>query len=542
MTSFTDSKLNRRSLLVGTASLMALPLLPDMASAQASSATRGGVLRMIVDPEPSILCSLSSTSGGDIIVSGKMTEGLCWYDFDMNPQPQLAVEWSMTDDGKEYTFKLRPNVKWHDGKDFTSADVAISIDLLKRWHPRGRATFANVTEVRTPDPLTAVIVLSDPAPYLMNALAAVESPIVPHHIYAGLPQDANPATSPNALAPVGTGPYKVKEWSRSNYLTLVRNEDYWDKDKPYVDEIRMLFMPDASARAIAFETQEADLAGASSVGFAQVGRMEELPYIGIDYNGEIYNPKQTQIDFNLDHPILSNQKVRQAIVHAIDRNVIVQTVWYGQAVVSPTPISVLTTRFHAADAETYAFDTEAAERLLDEAGYPRKDGGMRFALTHDFIPYNAEAFQRQAEYIRQALRKVGIDVTIRSQDYASWIKRVYTDREFDFTANFASNSFDPTAGVQRLYWSKNFKIGIPFTNCTHYDNPQVDELLEKAAIEPDIEKRAELFKEFQRIVCREVPSMNVVTVKAYTIYNKKVHNHTVTADGVMGNLGDVYLA
>ena len=93
-----------------------------------------------------------------------MTEGLLEYDYDINPRPALATEWTISPDGKSYTFKLRPNVKFHDGKPFTSADVAYSIQLLKTVHPRGRNTFANVVEVKTPDPLTAIIELSKPAP------------------------------------------------------------------------------------------------------------------------------------------------------------------------------------------------------------------------------------------------------------------------------------------------------------------------------------------------------------------------------------------
>ncbi len=116
-------------------------------------------------------------------------------------------------------------------------------------------------------------------------------------------------------------------------------------------------------------------------------------------------------------------------------------------------------------------------------------------MTHDFNPYDG-IFAQLAAFNRQALRKVGIDVTIRSQDFAAFVKRVYTDRDFDFESNGLSNIFDPTVGVQRLYWSKNFKKGVPFSNGSHYSNPEVDRLLEAASVETDPEKRVEEFKEF----------------------------------------------
>ena len=119
-------------------------------------------------------------------------------------------------------------MKFHDGKPFTSADVAYSIQLLKTVHPRGRNTFANVTEVKTPDPLTAVIELSKPAPYLIKALTAAEAPMMPRHIYEG----TDPLANPNGNAPIGTGPYKFKEWVRGSHIIYERNPDYWDAPKP----------------------------------------------------------------------------------------------------------------------------------------------------------------------------------------------------------------------------------------------------------------------------------------------------------------------
>ena len=143
--------------------------------------------------------------------------------------------------------------------------------------------------------------------------------------------------------------------------------------------------------------------------------------------------------------------------------------------------------------------------------------------------------------IRGALNRAGIAVEVRAQDMGSFVKRVYTDRAFDFTVNGASNLFDPTVGVQRLYWSKNFIKGVPFSNATHYDNPEVDKLLEDAAVENDGDKRIALFKRFQEIVAHDVPDLNLCSPLYLTLYNKRVHDTVTTADGIEGGLGNVWV-
>src|SRR5579863_2741366 len=136
-----------------------------------SAPVHGDTLTMLIEPEPTTLVALTNSADPTMLVSGKVNEGLLSYDFDFNPQPQLATYWAVEDEGRRLTFRLRAGVRWHDGEPFTSNDVAHSIELLKIHHPRGRSTFANVVNVGTPNALTAVIVLAKPAPYLMQALA-----------------------------------------------------------------------------------------------------------------------------------------------------------------------------------------------------------------------------------------------------------------------------------------------------------------------------------------------------------------------------------
>ena len=176
----------------------------------------GGRITLLVNPEPNALINFATTAGAEQKISPKVTERLLSYDFDVGPQAQLAMQWTISADGREYLFKLRQNVRWHDGKPFTSKDVATSIGLLKQHHSRGHSTFANVIEVATPDAHTAVQRLSKPAPYLIYALAASESPILPAHLYGG----SDPLSNPHNINPVGTGPFIFKNWARTLLAAL----------------------------------------------------------------------------------------------------------------------------------------------------------------------------------------------------------------------------------------------------------------------------------------------------------------------------------
>lgn len=497
---------------------------------------RGGTLNFVVDPEPNTLVDLTTTSAPTLRVSAKVTEGLLTYDFAMHPEPQLATSWSISTDGLKYTFHLRHGVKWHDGQDFTSADVAYSIELLRRVHPRGKSTFANVTQVKTPDAFTVVIVLSKPSAFLIRALSASESPIVPKHVYEG----TDPFSNPNNNAPIGTGPFKFVKWVRGSYIEYDRNPDYWDKPKPYLDKIIVKVIPDAAARSIAFETGSVDLGGDSPVPLSEIPRIEQTPKFGIETRGYEFDAGPERIEFNLSNRYLKVPAVRQAIAQAVDRNAIVKAIYYGHASVLTSPI-ISESPYYDPTPSPYPFDVAKANALLDAAGFNRDSAGVRFRINVDPLPM--EDFPRRtAAYLRSALAKIGIAVTVRDQDLPSYLKRVYTDRDFDISVNGMSNLFDPTIGVQRLYWSQDIRKGVPFTNASGYSNPEVDQLLEQAAVEPNEAKRVQLFRQFQRIVERDLPDINLVQEQRLTIYNKRVHDHTTSPDGLNSNFSDVYLS
>lgn len=505
-----------------------------LGAAGAHAAPRqGGTLTWIVTPEPASLIPLTNTAGGNAEIGPKVVEGLLTYDTDLNPKPLLATAWEVAKDGLQYRFSLRPGVKWHDGKDFTSADVAFSILTLKQSHPRGRSTFANVVEVQTPDPLTAVIVLSKPAPYLLTALAGAESPIVPKHLYEGTDVAANPRNS----APIGTGPFVFKEFVKGSHVVLERNPDYWDKPKPHLDKIIVRFIPDAVARAAALESGTADLGG-QAIPLSDVKRFSELPNVRVDSVNWAYVSNHQQLIFNLDTPVLQNKAVRKAISQAIDVNALNKVVWYGYGTVSPAAIGKASTKYHNADIRYFPVDPKQAEAALDEAGLRRGPDGTRFKLRLLFNPFQE---RRAADFVRQSLARIGIDAVIESYDFATYTTKAYTERAFDITLEALANVFDPTVGVQRVFWSKNFKIGLPFSNAAHYANPEVDRLLETASVEVDEAKRRALFLEFQKIVHDDVPSVEFGANPSITIRSKAVQNYAPTGEGLRGSFADLSL-
>ncbi|MBW8852934.1 MAG: ABC transporter substrate-binding protein, partial [Bradyrhizobium sp.] len=339
--------ISRRKVLEQSAAIAGLSLIPVVLPRESLAApARGGQLIVGQSPEPTLLTSAITVAGPTQVVSGKIFDGLLSYDNNLNPRPQLAQSWTISADGLAYTFKLRPGVTWHDGKPFTSADVAFSVlDVWKKYHSRGRATFANVTAVDTPDPLTAIWRLSKPAPYILSALASIESQILPKHLYAG----TDILTNPHNVAPVGTGPFRFAEWKRGQYIALTRNPNYWDKAKPYLDRVIFRILPDASSAATALETGEIHLVSGVSVAYSDLGRISR--------------------------------------------------VWYGYGKVATGPVPPSLTQFYTTDVPSYPFDPEKAKQLLDQAGLKPNAAGVRLSITHDPAPVS-DAYARSAEFIR----------------------------------------------------------------------------------------------------------------------------------------------
>jgi len=528
-----DICLDRRSLLAGLGSLPALALAGprSFASTTTVDVKKGGVVTMIAANEPPALLSFVNSSS--LVFSGRTTEGLLEFGHDMKPQPLLATDWEVSPDGLTYSFKLREGVKWHDGEDFTSADVAFSIGVLKKFHPRGRTTFAQVRAIETPDRLTVILKLEKPTPYLLTAMSSAESPIVPKHRYG----DADPLTHPNNIAPIGTGPFVFKEWVRGSHAIWERNPNYWNRSLPHIDRLVGRFILDPAARTIAFETGDVDIGYRTPVPYRDIERLKKNPKISFEEKGYAYDPPNIIIlEANLENEYLKNLKVRQAIAHCINREAICKIVFFGNAVPSAAPVVPYHKEFHNGQPSPYPFDVNAASKLLDDAGYARGAGGMRFTLTLD---YTGEDQRVLGEFLRASLSRAGIGVELRGQDMGTLVKRVYSERGYALHLASISNLFDPQVGVQRLYWSKNLIKGVPFSNGTAYSNPEVDTLLEDTAVSLDKQERIAKWKKIQEIVMRDVPNFPIAMPLWLTISRVRISDHTTNAEGFEGSMARV---
>ncbi len=515
-----------------------LALVAGAASAQ----KQGGTLVMVVQPEPPTLAAYLSTSGPIGQVTTKVYEGLLEYDFNLKPIPSLAESWTVSPDGKTITFKLQSGAKFHDGKPFTSADVKYSIlEVLKKVHPRGANTFRELTDIETPDPATAVFKLQNPAPYMMMALSGYESPMVAKHLFEGT--DAR--NNPTANAPVGTGPFKFVEWRRGQLVRLDRNPDYWRKGRPYLDRIVARFIADSATRTAVMENGDAHVAGFGAVPWSDVARLGKLPSLEVTTRGYEMQAPIVQLDFNTKRAPFDNEKVRQAVSYAIDRQAVIDRAWFGSGkpAISPISSNFAVTGLHTPNVKRYDPPNrlELANKLLDEAGFPRGAGGVRFEIVHDITPYGEE-WQRFGELVQQSLAQIGIKVTLRHEDVPTWLRRVYTDYDFQLTNNWIQNLADPVIGTHRLYHSSQIRPGTVFVNGSRWSTPATDELMNKAGMEADPAKRNAMYHELAKILTEAAPLVWVHELRFATVINKNYKDVIVSPLGLYANFERVNLA
>tara|TARA_R110002020_G_scaffold36894_69_gene111179 strand:+ start:912 stop:2519 length:1608 start_codon:yes stop_codon:yes gene_type:complete len=496
--------MSRRTLLKTTTAIAATMALPRLTFA--ADAPTGGRLVVAADSEPRNLNPAMVASNGVYFISSKVVEPLAEASFDDGGlSPRLATSWEGSEDGSTVTFKLREGVTWHDGKPFTSADVAFS--AMEVWKPLqniGRSVLANLERVETPDDTTAIFHFSKPMPLqlMRNALPVVTA-VLPRHVYEGTDISANPANT----SPIGTGPFTFAEYKPGEYYRLARNETYWGDGEPKLDEIIFRILPDRAGAASALEAGEVQLAAFSQVPLAELDRISKVPGLEVVTKGYEDLTYQLIVEINHRNEVLSNLKVRQAIAHAIDKAFVVDTVFLGYATAATGPVPHNSKEFYDADVPDYAFDVAKANALLEEAGYPRKDGGTRFSLRLLPAPFFSET-RNFGQYLRQALAAVGIDVEIVNNDAPAHLTAVYKDHAFDLAVGAAVFRGDPAISTTNLVKS-GLPDGVFFSNQGGYANPEIDALIDEALVTVDAEKRTKLYDQFQALVVEDLPLINV---------------------------------
>ena len=502
----------------------------------AQAATPGGTLTAILQPEPVILTSALNTASPTGFFSANVFDGLVEYDNDFKLRPALAERWEVSKDSKTLTFHLRHGVKWHDGRPFTSADVKWTLEnVWKKIHPRNQIIFSKVSSTDTPDEHTVVIHFSEPSLAVLSSLNSNGAQVLPKHLYEGTDILNNPYNN----KPVGTGPFVFKEWSRGNYITLERNPDYWDRGKPYLDRIVFKIVPDAGARAAALEKGEVQYAPFSPVPLKDAERLAKLPALKLETRGYDWISPWLFVDVNLDKPYFKDVRVRQALAYAIDRNAFNKVVWYGFGKPATSPVVSTLKQFHAADVPQYGFDPKKAESLLDEAGLKRGADGVRLRINLDYLPYGDD-FKRSGEFIRAALKRVGIEVAVRAQDTPSFTRRVYGDRDYDLSVVWFAGFADPLVGVTRAYWSDSIGKNIPWTNASGYRSTEADRLIQQAQGSADQAERVALFKQFQQRVQTDLPSIPLLELHFFTVQSSSLKDTVSGVDQIYSSLKNAW--
>ena len=502
-------------------------------SAVAEEPKRGGTLTMALQQTPRHLnpAVQSGTATGQ--PGTQLFASLLRYDEGWEPQPYLAETWEVAADGLSVTVNLVKGATFHDGAPITSEDVAFSIDTVKANHPF-KSMFAPVESVETPDANTAVIKLSKPHPALLLAMSSQLLSIIPKHVYGdGQDPKAHPANSENV---VGSGPFKLVEFKRGEHVILERNENYFMEGLPYLDRIVMRIIPDESTRTIALESGELQLAG-----FEQnprnIVRLKKNDGLKVSGDGYAAIGPVNWLAFNTKAEKVSDPVVRKAIAYAVDREFINKALNLGTAPDALTGIHP-GSPFYNDGVEAYNLDLDKANAMLDEAGYVAGSDGVRFGLTVD---YGWPGMKPYAEYMKPQLKKIGIDVTVRSSaDFPTWAKRIST-WDFDMTMDNVFNWGDPVIGVHRTYSSDNIKEGVIWSNTQQYSNDRVDELMAEAGATNDPAKRKALYAEFQQILADELPLYPLWASPYHTVSSTAVGNAPESVWGTSSPLDRVYL-
>ena len=482
---------------------------------------QGGTFVMLGHQE---IASLSPDDAGPtvhFVIVTQIFNALMEIDENYIYQPVLATEEpTISEDGLQYTFTLHEGVTFHDGEPFTSEDVKYTYE----WYmdPENAAVNANdfrsVESVETPDDLTVVVNLKEPNAAFYFQVASTF--IVPAHYHGDIGEDQFKAE------PIGTGAFQLQSWDAARSTTVEAYDGHF-RGRPNLDEVRLDVVPEASVRAIALENGEAD----SSVWPLVIEDEQRLIDSGQFQTFVTSSNAVNHFPLNNTHPILSDKRVRQAMMYAIDRQAVIDDIFGGAAQIATANLSPAIEAYYNPDVKTYDYDPEQAASLLEEAGWVMGDGDVRekdgepLSFTCNVITGD-QARQPEAEVVQSYLAEVGIDMQLEEAPVATILEQM-REGEMDaslFNWTYGSGS-DPDASVTLRSDGTN--------NFSQFTNDRIDELLDAGLTETDPETRAQYYKEIQEIVAEEVPFIYMMYWDLFNHFNDRVQglpDSALTAD------------
>jgi len=478
----------------------------------------GGTVRVALYGDPSSLYPGTSTILQNHIPGGQMFQALTANQLSGDVSPELAQSWEISSDTKTYTFHLVRNATWHDGTKFTAADVKFTFEqILIPFHPSGTANFGNLESIETPDDYTVVMKFKVPWAPLLASTDLMFAAIAPKHIYEGTDILNNAAN----LKPIGTGPFMFKEYVKGDHITLVKNPNYWKKGQPYLDQIIYKIIPDNAARHLAFENGEIDYIPMFHTTYFDASRLQDSPEAFVSV-GNIIQFCTRMVFLKMTDPLTGNAKVREAIAHAIDRAGIVSTTTFNMAEITNTNFASKSWWYsNDAGNKFPKYDPALAEKLLDEAGYPRKANGKRFTVL--FRAFTSQDGTKIAELVKDDLTKVGIDVNLQILEEVATLDLVFKQGDFQLAyCGCATTGPDPT-----LYGKWITAAGIrhiAYTNAMEYNNTKVNEAFALQSQTADREARKEYLATVQEEVVKDLPLIPLSVETAPQISNPQFYN------------------
>jgi peptide/nickel transport system substrate-binding protein len=447
-------------------------------------------------------------------IAGLVYNSLVKYDKNINTVGDLAESWEVAPNGLMITFRLRRGVKWHDGQPFTAADVLYTYQVtVDPKTPTAYAgDFLKVKKAEVLDDYTFRITYDKP---FAPALVSWGASILPKHLLSGTDITRSPLTR----HPIGTGPYKFKEWVAGQKIVLVANPDYFE-GRPYIDGYITRIIPDMATMFLELRGQGIDISGLSPL---QYTRQTESKLFQKNFNKYRYlSFAYTYLGYNLKNPLFTDKKVRQAISYAINKEAIISGVLLGLGKPATGPFKPGTWPYNG-NIKIYNFDQQKAKDLLREAGW--KDINGDGVLEKDGKPFvfelvtnqGNETRQKCAEIIQRQLAEVGITVKIRILEWASFVNDFIGKRRFDAVIMGWTIPSDPDAYD---VWHSS-KTAPEELNFISYKNTEADEMLERGRSTFDQRERKKYYDRFQEILAEEQPYTFLYVPDALIIINSR---------------------
>lgn len=449
------------------------------------------------------------------------------YDDNFKLQPGLAESWDLSPDGLTWTFHLRKGVKFSNNEPYTSKSMLASIEHARASSGRpslylGGINFPEIygdpTTITAADDYTVSIAYATPRPLLPYAIS--------NHYSAQFWEGQFDEKSNFTGYPIGTGPFKLVDWKRDQYIVLDQNEHY-SGSKPTLTRITLRTYPDENSRLSALKAGEVDaLAELGAVLPAQAGEIRDDPDFVVQHFTTACN---TYLVFNGTRGPFNDVRVRQALSLAIDREAFVKDLLYGYGIPAKSVmLAADTTFFNDNPDEQIKFDPEKARQLLQEA-----TGGERVKVTLLFNPPGQNLlgwpYPLIATYLQAILQPIGFDVELKQQESAA-VTETMAAGDYDFAiSNNCWATGEPNYILRRTVGSQS---ALQKTNHGGYNNPEVDALLDQAQIELDPGKQADLYKKIQAIANAEIaiaPLFDQETIIAYRPYVKGLTQHIAYA-------------